>query len=266
LAQTSSKIYGINPVKAALEAKRPIEKLWVVKSFRTQRLKQLVSQARQQGILVQYLEKSILDRKAETPHHQGVIAVVAEKDLVEWEDLLSVANDRGEPTFLTILDGIEDPHNLGAIVRSAVAAGGAIVRSAVAAGVHGLILSRRHCAPISPVVSKTVAGALEFMAMARVGNLAQTIEQLKQKGLWIIGADVSSATPYWEVALDMPLAIVIGSEGKGLRRLVREKCDILVSIPMYGKVQSLNATVAAALMFYEVRRYRLKTLSEKKKS
>jgi len=255
LAQTSSKIYGINPVKAALEAKRPIEKLWVVKSFRTQRLKQLVSQARQQGILVQYLEKSILDRKAETPHHQGVIAVVAEKDLVEWEDLLSVANDRGEPTFLTILDGIEDPHNLGAIVRSAVAA-----------GVHGLILSRRHCAPISPVVSKTVAGALEFMAMARVGNLAQTIEQLKQKGLWIIGADVSSATPYWEVALDMPLAIVIGSEGKGLRRLVREKCDILVSIPMYGKVQSLNATVAAALMFYEVRRYRLKTLSEKKKS
>jgi len=255
LAQTSSKIYGINPVKAALEAKRPIEKLWVVKSFRTQRLKQLVSQARQQGILVQYLEKSILDRKAETPHHQGVIAVVAEKDLVEWEDLLSVANDRGEPTFLTILDGIEDPHNLGAIVRSAVAA-----------GVHGLILSRRHCAPISPVVSKTAAGALEFMAMARVGNLAQTIEQLKQKGLWIIGADVSSATPYWEVALDMPLAIVIGSEGKGLRRLVREKCDILVSIPMYGKVQSLNATVAAALMFYEVRRYRLKTLSEKKKS
>ncbi|MCD6167153.1 23S rRNA (guanosine(2251)-2'-O)-methyltransferase RlmB [bacterium] len=255
MAQTSSKIYGINPVKAALEAKRPIEKLWVVKSFRTQRLKQLVSQARQQGILVQYLEKSILDRKAETPHHQGVIAVVAEKDLVEWEDLLSVANDRGEPTFLTILDGIEDPHNLGAIVRSAVAA-----------GVHGLILSRRHCAPISPVVSKTVAGALEFMAMARVGNLAQTIEQLKQKGLWIIGADVSSATPYWEVALDMPLAIVIGSEGKGLRRLVREKCDILVSIPMYGKVQSLNATVAAALMFYEVRRYRLKTLSEKKKS
>jgi len=255
LAQTSSKIYGINPVKAALEAKRPIEKLWVVKSFRTQRLKQLVSQARQQGILVQYLEKSILDRKAETPHHQGVIAVVAEKDLVEWEDLLSVANDRGEPTFLTILDGIEDPHNLGAIVRSAVAA-----------GVHGLILSRRHCAPISPVVSKTAAGALEFMAMARVGNLARTIEQLKQKGLWIIGADVSSATPYWEVALDMPLAIVIGSEGKGLRRLVREKCDILVSIPMYGKVQSLNATVAAALMFYEVRRYRLKTLSEKKKS
>jgi len=255
LAQTSSKIYGINPVKAALEAKRPIEKLWVVKSFRTQRLKQLVSQARQQGILVQYLEKSILDRKAETPHHQGVIAVVAEKDLVEWEDLLSVANDRGEPTFLTILDGIEDPHNLGAIVRSAVAA-----------GVHGLILSRRHCAPISPVVSKTAAGALEFMAMARVGNLAQTIEQLKQKGLWIIGTDVSSATPYWEVALDMPLAIVIGSEGKGLRRLVREKCDILVSIPMYGKVQSLNATVAAALMFYEVRRYRLKTLSEKKKS
>lgn len=255
MAQTSSKIYGINPVKAALEAKRPIEKLWVVKSFRTQRLKQLVSQARQQGILVQYLEKSILDRKAETPHHQGVIAVVAEKDLVEWEDLLSVANDRGEPTFLTILDGIEDPHNLGAIVRSAVAA-----------GVHGLILSRRHCAPISPVVSKTAAGALEFMAMARVGNLAQTIEQLKQKGLWIIGADVSSATPYWEVALDMPLAIVIGSEGKGLRRLVREKCDILVSIPMYGKVQSLNATVAAALMFYEVRRYRLKTLSEKKKS
>jgi len=214
-----------------------------------------VSQARQQGILVQYLEKSILDRKAETPHHQGVIAVVAEKDLVEWEDLLSVANDRGEPTFLTILDGIEDPHNLGAIVRSAVAA-----------GVHGLILSRRHCAPISPVVSKTAAGALEFMAMARVGNLARTIEQLKQKGLWIIGADVSSATPYWEVALDMPLAIVIGSEGKGLRRLVREKCDILVSIPMYGKVQSLNATVAAALMFYEVRRYRLKTLSEKKKS
>ncbi|RKY78820.1 23S rRNA (guanosine(2251)-2'-O)-methyltransferase RlmB [candidate division KSB1 bacterium] len=255
MAQTSSKIYGINPVKAALEAKRPIEKLWVVKSFRTQRLKQLVSQARQQGILVQYLEKSILDRKAETPHHQGVIAVVAEKDLVEWEDLLSVANDRGEPTFLTILDGIEDPHNLGAIVRSAVAA-----------GVHGLILSRRHCAPISPVVSKTAAGALEFMAMARVGNLARTIEQLKQKGLWIIGADVSSATPYWEVALDMPLAIVIGSEGKGLRRLVREKCDILVSIPMYGKVQSLNATVAAALMFYEVRRYRLKTLSEKKKS
>ena len=255
MAQTSSKIYGINPVKAALEAKRPIEKLWVVKSFRTQRLKQLVSQARQQGILVQYLEKSILDRKAETPHHQGVIAVVAEKNLVEWEDLLSVANDRGEPTFLTILDGIEDPHNLGAIVRSAVAA-----------GVHGLILSRRHCAPISPVVSKTAAGALEFMAMARVGNLAQTIEQLKQKGLWIIGADVSSATPYWEVALDMPLAIVIGSEGKGLRRLVREKCDILVSIPMYGKVQSLNATVAAALMFYEVRRYRLKTLSEKKKS
>ena len=214
-----------------------------------------MSQARQQGILVQYLEKSILDRKAETPHHQGVIAVVAEKDLVEWEDLLSVANDRGEPTFLTILDGIEDPHNLGAIVRSAVAA-----------GVHGLILSRRHCAPISPVVSKTAAGALEFMAMARVGNLARTIEQLKQKGLWIIGADVSSATPYWEVALDMPLAIVIGSEGKGLRRLVREKCDILVSIPMYGKVQSLNATVAAALMFYEVRRYRLKTLSEKKKS
>ncbi|RKY89915.1 23S rRNA (guanosine(2251)-2'-O)-methyltransferase RlmB, partial [candidate division KSB1 bacterium] len=161
MAQTSSKIYGINPVKAALEAKRPIEKLWVVKSFRTQRLKQLVSQARQQGILVQYLEKSILDRKAETPHHQGVIAVVAEKNLVEWEDLLSVANDRGEPTFLTILDGIKDPHNLGAIVRSAVAA-----------GVHGLILSRRHCAPISPVVSKTAAGALEFMAMARVGNLA----------------------------------------------------------------------------------------------
>jgi 23S rRNA (guanosine2251-2'-O)-methyltransferase len=200
--------------------------------------------AGERGVPVQKISRSYLDKLAPGIVHQGVLAMVAARGYVEVDDLLAGIMPGVEP-FLILLDGILDPQNLGAILRIADAA-----------GAHGLIIPRRRAVPLTHTVGKVSAGAVEYVRVARVTNLVQTIARLKEKGLWIAGADPAGPHLFWDVSLSGPLGLVIGGEGKGLGRLVKECCDVLVSLPMAGRVESLNASVAAALLAYEVVRQR----------
>ncbi|MEG3072551.1 MAG: 23S rRNA (guanosine(2251)-2'-O)-methyltransferase RlmB [Candidatus Syntrophopropionicum ammoniitolerans] len=195
---------------------------------------------------VQKVDRRRLEQLVSNAAHQGVVAFLAAKEYVDIEDILASVEADEEP-FLIILDEISDPHNLGAILRTADAA-----------GAHGVVIPRRRSAPLTPTVAKSSAGAIEYVKVARVTNLPQTIDQLKKKGLWIIGAAPDGGELYWESRLDGPLGMVIGVEGKGLGRLVKERCDNLVHLPMLGQVNSLNASVAAAVLAYEVLRQRRK--------
>lgn len=196
---------------------------------------------------MQKVDRQRLEKFASGTAHQGVLAFLAAKEYVEVDDILACVSP-GEVPLLIILDEISDPHNLGAILRSADAA-----------GAHGVVIPRRRSAPLTPTVAKASAGAIEYVKVARVANLPQTIEGLKKKGLWIIGAEANGEDLYWDAKLDGPLALVIGGEGKGLGRLVKERCDSIVRLPMNGQVNSLNASVAAALLVYEVLRQRRRT-------
>lgn len=231
---------GRNPVLEALKSGRTINKILVAKGEKHGSIREILKLANNKGLIVQEVDKKKLDSLAQSGSHQGVLALVAPQAYVEIEDILQKAEEKGEPPFLILLDGIEDPHNLGSILRSADGA-----------GAHGVVIPERRAAALTAIVGKTSAGAIEYIPVARVTNMAQTIENLKEKGLWVVGAHMDGES-YTSANLTGPLAIVVGGEGKGLGRLVKEKCDFLVSIPMKGKVSSLNAAVAASLLMYEV--------------
>jgi len=238
------QVEGRNPVIEALRAGKTIEKILVAKGSREGAVRDILRMARERGIVVQEVDRKRLDSMSQTGAHQGIIALVVPYTYVSVEDILERARRTNEPPFVVVLDCIEDPHNLGAIIRTAECC-----------GVHGIIIPKRKAVGITPTVVKASAGAVAYVPVAKVTNVASTLELLKEQGLWVVGAE-AQATLYNVQDMKGPIALVIGSEGKGLRRLVKEKCDYLVGIPMKGKINSLNASVAAAILMYEVLRQR----------
>jgi len=235
-------IIGRNPVNEALKAGREIDRILV--SSEEGSMKVLIAKAKERGIPVMKSERQALDRISQGQPHQGVAAYVSSYSYASVEDILEKAADKGEDPFLIVLDGIEDPHNLGAIIRTADCA-----------GAHGIIIPKRHSAGLTDTVAKASAGAIEYVPVAKVSNIAQTLESLKEKGIWVYACDMDGEN-YTDQNMKGGLALVIGSEGFGISRLVKEKCDFTVSIPMRGHVNSLNASNAACCVMYEVRRQR----------
>ena len=235
-------IVGRNPVTEALKSGREIDKLLV--SATEGSMIKILAQAKEKGIPVMRLEKAALDRLAQGQAHQGVAAYVSPYAYSELEDIFALAEARGEDPLILILDNLEDPHNLGAIIRTAECA-----------GVHGIIIPKRRSAGLSYTVAKASAGAIEYMRVARVTNIAVTLDELKEKGVWVYGADMDG-TDYDECDFSGACAIVIGNEGKGISRLVREKCDVIASLPMKGQINSLNASVAAGILMYKAMKNR----------
>ena len=238
-------IEGRNAVQEALRAGRAIDKLYINKGEVDKTLGHIASKARAQGVVVVETDRRKLDAMSRTHAHQGVVALCAVKDYCTVEDLLQLAEEKGEPPFLVMCDEISDPHNLGAIIRSAECV-----------GAHGVVIPKRRSAGLTAVVDKAAAGAAEHMAIARVPNLTAAMEELKKAGLWIYGTAAEGASPLWKTDLTGPIALVIGSEGDGMSRLVREHCDFTISIPLKGKISSLNASAAAAVLMYEILRQR----------
>jgi 23S rRNA (guanosine2251-2'-O)-methyltransferase len=244
-------IAGRNPVMEALRAGTIIEKVVVLAGIKGNIIEKIKVMAKRNRVPFVEVGKAKFRELVSDTTTQGVVAVVGTKEYVELEDILAVAGQRGEPATILILDEIEDPQNLGALIRTAECA-----------GFHGVIIPKHHAASVNQTVAKTSAGASEHMPVAKVVNIAATLDELKQKGLWIVGTDGGADREYTEIEYDMPLAIVVGNEGKGIRQLVREKCDFLAKIPLHGKVESLNASVAGALLMYEVVRQRKKKPAE----
>lgn len=236
-------ITGRNAVLEALKSDREIEKLIVAKGAEGS-IRKITGMAKDKKIPIQYREKAALDRIAGRNSHQGVIAQVSEYTYCTLDDILRRAEERREDPFIMILDGLEDPHNLGAVMRTAECC-----------GAHGIVIPKRRSAGITETVAKASAGAVEYMLCARVSNIGQAVDQLKERGVWVAACDMGGKA-YTEQDLTGSLAVVIGSEGTGISRLVREKCDFVVSIPMKGKITSLNASNAAAILMYEVVRQR----------
>lgn len=239
------KIEGRNPVIEALNGNRNISKILIQKGIKGKKIERIKEEARNQGIEIEITGKNKIDKIAESHVHQGVIAYGEPIKLVSPEDILKTARDRNEAPFLIILDQIQDPHNFGSIIRTAYSA-----------GVHGIVFQKNRAASITPVVVKSSAGAIEHIKLSMVTNINYTIDLLKEEGLWIAGADMDGDNLHYNADLKGPIGIVIGSEGKGLRNLVKQKCDFLVKIPMKGNLGSLNASVAAAIIMYEVVRQR----------
>ena len=239
-----NQLEGRNAVLEVLKSGRDIEKIIVQKGNVEGTIRRIAGMAKERGIVVQEAARQKLDEMSQTKNHQGVIAIVSEHEYAEVDDILRSAAEKGEKPFIIILDNITDPHNLGAVIRTAECA-----------GAHGVIITKRRSVGLTAVVGKTSAGALEYMPVARVTNIARTIEELKKQGVWVACADMDGED-YYDASLDGAIALVIGSEGEGVSRLVKEKCDFTVSIPMYGKISSLNASVAGALLMYEVVRQR----------
>ncbi|MFX3624935.1 MAG: 23S rRNA (guanosine(2251)-2'-O)-methyltransferase RlmB [Ectobacillus sp.] len=237
-------IIGRNTVIEALKSGRDINKIWIAEGAAKGQIQTVLQLAKENGVIIQQSPKKKLDQMVEG-NHQGVIAQVAAYQYAELEDLFAVAQERGEAPFFLLLDEIEDPHNLGSIMRTADAV-----------GAHGIIIPKRRAVGLTAAVAKASTGAIEYIPVVRVTNLARTIDELKERGVWIAGTDAKGTEDYRQFDGTMPLGLVIGSEGKGMSRLVREKCDFLISLPMIGKVTSLNASVAAALLMYEVYRKR----------
>lgn len=240
----SEVIIGRNAVLEALKNNREIEKITIARGAEGS-VKQIVAKARDRKIPLYYSEKSRLDKAASGGAHQGVVAVVSDYEYCTVDDILELAEKRGEKPFVIILDGLEDPHNLGAVMRTAECA-----------GVHGIIIPKRRSVSVNETVAKTSAGASEYMLCARVTNISREIEKLQERGLWIGAVDMGD-TLYYDQDFTGALGLVIGGEGSGVSRLVREKCDFVVSIPMKGRITSLNASNAASIMMYEVVRQRL---------
>lgn len=237
-------IEGRNAVIEAFRSGKLIDKLFVLDGCQDGPVRTIIREARKHDTLLQFVAKERLDQMSETGRHQGVIAYAAAYEYAEVEDILKIAEEKGEAPFLFLLDGIEDPHNLGAIIRTANLA-----------GAHGVIIPKRRAVGLTATVAKTSAGALNYTPVAKVTNLAKTIEELKQKGIWFVCADMEG-TPMYDLDLKGPIGLVIGSEGEGVSRLVRENCDFVASIPMKGDIDSLNASVAAGVMAYEIVRQR----------
>jgi 23S rRNA (guanosine2251-2'-O)-methyltransferase len=236
---------GKHPVLEALRSGRPLNKIWVASQAQHQLVQPVLEAARERGVVVQMTDRRALDRLAPGVPHQGIVAQAAAAPYVELENLLDRAAQGDHPPLLVLLDEVEDPHNLGSVLRTAECA-----------GASGVIVPKRRSAGLTAAVAKASAGAVEYVPVARVTNLAQTIGLLQSRGYWVAGADASAPQDVFGVNLTGPLAIVIGSEGKGLSRLVREKCDFLVSLPMFGRIGSLNASVAAGVILYEAIRQR----------
>jgi 23S rRNA (guanosine2251-2'-O)-methyltransferase len=240
---TMDVLYGIHAVEEALRARnRPLDHIEVARERHDQRLQVVIDLAREQGVSVRFSPRDQLDRLARSKSHQGIVAVVASKSYSELDELFK---KKGEHTFVVVLDGIEDPHNLGALIRTADGA-----------GADGVIIPERRAATVNATVTKTSAGASEHVRIARVVNVARTLDELKQKNVWIVGLDERGEKDYDQLDYNMDCAVVLGAEGHGLHDLVRKKCDYLVSIPMMGRVSSLNVSVAGAVVMYEVARQR----------
>lgn len=241
---TSEYIIGRNPVIEALRSGRDINKIWIAEGAAKGQVQIVLALAKENKIILQHAPKKKLDQLVEG-NHQGVIAQVAAYQYAELEDLFKVAEKRNEDPFFLILDEIEDPHNLGSIMRTADAT-----------GAHGIIIPKRRAVGLTASVAKASTGAIEYIPVARVTNLSRTIDELKERGLWIAGTDAKGKTDYRNLDGTMPIGLVIGSEGKGMSRIIGGKCDFLITLPMVGKVTSLNASVAASLLMYEVYRKR----------
>ena len=244
-AEADGIIEGRNAVIEALRAGTTIDKIFIQKGETDKTLGHIASTARAAGVVVVDADKRKLDFMSRTHAHQGVIALTSVREYVSVEDILNIAREKGEKPLIVVCDEISDPHNLGAIIRSAECA-----------GAHGVIIPKRRSAGLTAVVDKTSAGAVEHVAIARVPNLSAAIGELKKSGLWVYGAAAEGASPMWQTDLTGPVCLVIGSEGDGIGRLVRENCDFLVSIPLKGQISSLNASAAAAVLMYEVLRQR----------
>ncbi|HYF93120.1 MAG TPA: 23S rRNA (guanosine(2251)-2'-O)-methyltransferase RlmB [Symbiobacteriaceae bacterium] len=241
----SGQIEGRNPVLEALKAGREINKLLVAKGAREGSILQVIGVAREAGVIIQEVDRARLDQLAEGRNHQGVIAMVAAHKYAEVDDIFAAAAAKGEDPLILVLDGIEDPQNLGSLLRTADAV-----------GAHGVIIPERRAAGLTETVAKVSAGAVEYVPVARVVNITRTLEELKKRGVWVVGTHQDAKELYHQARLTGPLAVVIGSEGKGIGRLVSENCDFMVRLPMLGHVTSLNAAVAGAILVYEIRRQR----------
>ena len=234
------QIEGRNAVLELLESDKDINKIYITKGELKGSINKIIAIANEKKVIIVQKDKKQMDMMAQSENYQGVIAVVPPYEYVEVEDILEVAKERNEDPFILILDGIEDTHNLGAIIRTAETA-----------GVHGLIIPKRRAAQVNSTVSKVASGALEYMKIARVNNITDTISKLKDKGVWVCGTAIDADKFYYDQNLTGPLAIVIGNEGKGISDLVKRNCDFLVKIPMKGKVTSLNASVSTGIIVYE---------------
>ncbi len=243
---SSSLIYGIHPVIELLRSGRPIDRLHLLRGRRDIRMAEVIRSAEEAGVGIQYEERGQLDRLAGTPKHQGVVAVIGVQSYLTLDALVDRVRSAGRPPFLVMLDEVEDPHNLGAVIRTAEAA-----------GAQGVIIPERRAVGLTPVVIKASAGATSHLPVARVGNLVQAIDQLKTEKMWVIGLDAGATTLYTAMDWTVPVVLVAGSEGTGLRSLVQRHCDQLTSIPLLGKVDSLNVSVAVGVVLYEVVRQRL---------
>ena len=238
--QKDDVIVGRNPVSEAIRSSRTIDRILVTKGGKTGAIVGILAKAKEKQIPIKEVDSKKLDFLAGNENHQGIIAMAAVKEYSSVEDIFALAEERQEKPFIVVLDEIEDPHNLGAIIRTAECT-----------GAHGIIIPKRRSATLSFAVGKASAGAVEYVPVARVTNIANTIDELKERGLWVFGADMNG-TDYTECDFDGAVALVIGNEGKGIGRLVREKCDQIVSLPMKGKINSLNASVAAGVLMYAV--------------
>lgn len=240
------KVEGRNAVIELLKSDRTVNKIMVARGDRQGSINEILKLAKQNRIIVTEVDRNKLDTLSETKHHQGIIAFVAPIEYKDVDDILNVAKERGEEPFILIADEIEDPHNLGALIRSAEVA-----------GCHGVIIPKRRAVAVTEVVSKVSVGATEYMPIARVNNINDTIRELKDKGVWIVGTDGSADTIYYKQDLTGPIAIIVGSEGRGMNKLTMNNCDFLVKIPMMGKITSLNASVSGGIVLFEALKQRL---------
>ena len=245
-AEADGIIEGRNAVIEALRAGTPVDKIYLARGETDSALGHIASTARSRGIVVVECDRRKLDGMSRTHSHQGVIALAAVREYASVDDILNAAREKGEPPLIVVCDELSDPHNLGAVIRTAECA-----------GAHGVIIPKRRSAGLTAVVAKTSAGAVSHVPVARVPNLTALLKELKGEGIWVFGAEADGDTPLYQADLKGPAAIVIGSEGNGMGRLVAEQCDFKVSIPMKGKINSLNASAAAAILLYEAVRQRL---------
>jgi len=241
------QVEGRNAVIELLESGKDINKIFVTKGEKHGSINKIISMAKERKVILVEKDKKQMEQMAQNQNYQGVIAIVPPFEYCEIEDILHRAKELNEDSFVLILDGIEDPHNLGSIIRTAETA-----------GVHGIIIPKRRAATVNSTVNKVSAGAVQYMKIARVTNIADSIEKLKENGLWICGTDISTDTYYYNQDLTGPLGIVIGNEGTGMSDRVKKSCDFLVKIPMKGKVTSLNASVSAGIVIYETMKQRMK--------
>ncbi len=244
--EAEDRVEGKNAVMEALKAGRPLDKIYIARGEQDKALRFIAQKGKAAGAVISEVDRRKLDAMSVTHAHQGVIAVAAVREYASVSDILALAREKGEAPLVVVCDEISDPHNLGAIIRTAECA-----------GAHGVIIPKHRSAGVTAVVEKTSAGAVEHMAVARVGNLAAALKELQDAGVWIFGTAADGDRSLWEADLKGPAALVIGSEGSGMSRLTSESCDFLVSIPLRGKVSSLNASNAAAIVLYEAVRQRL---------